>query len=63
MQEAFQLGAGVGVSALFPQLKLNWYKAADKGALCRAGVKLIHAEQLVSQVGALSRGKEAPQTL
>lgn len=45
------------------QLKLNWYKAADKGAMCRTRVKLIHAEELVSQVGALSRGKKPPKTL
>lgn len=44
------------MSLLFTQLKLNWYKAADKGALCRARVKLIHAEEL-------SRGKKSPKAV
>ena len=44
-------------------LKLNWKKAADKGALCGTRVELIHAEELVWQVEALSRGKKPPKIL
>lgn len=47
----------------FTRLKLNWKKAVDKGALCGTRAELIHAEELVSQVGALSRGKEPPKIL
>lgn len=45
------------------QLKLNWKKAAGEGAMCGTGAELIHAEELVSQVGALSRGKKPPKIL
>lgn len=45
----------------FTQLRLNWKKAADKGALCGTRAELIHAEGLLSQVGALSRGKKSPK--
>lgn len=55
-------GRGLCVCS-FTQLKLNWYKAADKGALCRTRGKLTHAEVLVSQVGVLSRGKKSPQSV
>lgn len=63
-QEVFWLGAGVCASLRsFTRLKLNWKKAADKGALCGTRAGLIHAEELVSQVGALSRGKKPPKIL
>lgn len=63
-QEVFWLGAGVCASLRsLTRLKLNWKKAADKGALCGTRARLIHAEELVSQVGALSRGKKPPKIL
>lgn len=50
------VGAGVCVcSSARPGL--NWKKAVDKGALCGTGAALIHAEGLVSRVGALRRGR------
>lgn len=47
----------------FTQLKLDWKKAADKGALCGTSAGLIHAEELVSQTGVLRTGKKPPKIL
>lgn len=53
----FSGGQGSVFLRSFTWLKLNWKTAADKGALCGTRAVLIHAEELVSQVGALSAGR------